>query len=142
MSIGDQGPADSNAPFVLDFVAHVSVELALDHHLVRREPELAERFYTALQDCDAAIVEREAGQLGAVDASGLGDEVRAFVARRFAPRYRDEAVLTGVLQYILSLTRVPGPAPETLGRAIAAAIAVVEPDALWVALDRVTVPRG
>jgi hypothetical protein len=132
-SVGDEQTA-ADSPIVIDFVAHVAVELALDHHLVRRQPELAERFYAALQACDSAEVEREAGRLGAVDASGLGDEVRGFVERRFAPRYRDGDVLTDVLAYILSLTRAPSPSRTTLGRAIAAAIEVVEPDRLWPAM--------
>ncbi len=130
-------PYDAH-PAASEFLAHVAVELALDHHLVRAMPGRAERFYAALTAVDFDRLDARISRLGAVDAAGLAEELRAFVARRFAPRYAEPGALAAVLRYVLGLTRVDVDLPTAIfSAAIEAAIPLSQPDALWPALSPV-----
>ena len=116
----------------LDIAAHIAVELALDHVLVRREPSAAERFYDQLACCDVALAEQIVGVLGDVDARGLGVEIRGFVARRFLRRFARCTTLAQVLRYILSLTSFRGGfAFERLCALTESAVRIVEPEKIW-----------
>ena len=58
---------------VIDFLAHVALELMLDHRVVREEPRAAEEIYDRIGSCSFDFVEQEIGLLGDVDARGLAE---------------------------------------------------------------------
>ncbi len=119
-------------PAVLEFVAHLAVELALDGHLLRAEPGLAREFYGTLGLCDPQRAEHLAAAVGAVDARGLRCELEAFLARRFLERYTDREALVAAMRIVLGLAGVrPGPPEGLLRAALEAAENVAEPGQIW-----------
>jgi hypothetical protein len=120
---------DGVHPALADFLVHMAIELVLDQQLLHAEPGLADRFYDVIAACDPAIVARRVGVLGAVDATGLDEVIRQFVARRFLRQYRTQAGLADVVRIVLELAEIPLP-PERfiadLLTASAARVAVVE----------------
>ncbi|MBK9128438.1 MAG: hypothetical protein IPM13_11670 [Phycisphaerales bacterium] len=127
------GPCDVH-PAMVDFLSHVAVELALDHHLLSREPTLVDEFYDAVAGCDADWVEVATGRMVGVDTSGLGEVVRAFVRRRFIRVYATHRGLSEVVHVILELARFPHPPTRVVGRLISEALVRVSPAAVWAAL--------
>lgn len=117
---------------LLDFFSHIAIELALDHALLRRRPGLADRFYDDLARCDRAEVETRVARLGAVDTTGLGDVIGAFVARRFLRWYAQPEGLMEATRLILSRTSVTVPADgRFLAELFERAIPLADPDAVW-----------
>ena len=116
---------------VADFLAHVALELVLDHRLVCDEPARGEDFYDLLAQCDSREVERIMGTILGQPLPGLAAEIDGFIDRRFLPRFRDTQTLAHVLQYIGGLTRVPMPAKEVFAAAIAGALERLEPARIW-----------
>lgn len=127
-------PRDGTHPALLDFLAHLAVELALDHHLLREDPGLVAGFYRAVGGADAEVAAERVRRLGAVDTTGLAEVIRSFVARRFLARYATEAGLADVVRIVLELAGIPRPAPATVAGLLAAAAACVEPGDVWPAL--------
>lgn len=126
---------DAAHPAVLDFVAHVAVELALDHRLVCADADLPRRFYADYDEIAPREVEQRVGPLGRVDATGLGDLIARFRARGFLHQYDSRAGLCDVLHRILRHTRIPAaPAEESIARAVDCAAAISDPAAVWTAL--------
>lgn len=122
---------------VVEFLTHLGIELALDSRLVRDDPQRAARFYDTLAGCDATDVERRVSVLGGVDARGLGEEIAGFIGRRFLCRCGEPEVLTGVVQWVVSLTTIRAPlAPQMLQRLLAHAVELVEPARVWEGLTR------
>ncbi len=129
-----RGAADGGtpAPVWLDFAAHVAVELAIDHLLARRLPAAAEGFYDRLARCDCDLAEALTGELGDVDATGLGAEVRGFIGRRFLPKFARVETLAQVLRYILRLTSLAGAIDGGRLRDLTqTAVRIVEPEKIW-----------
>lgn len=123
---------DAAHPAVLDFVAHVAVELALDHRLVCADTELPHRFYADYDAVTPHEVEQRVGRLGRVDATGLADLIAGFRVRGFLHRYGTRAGLLDVLQRILRHTRIPAaPADDALARAVDCAATIADPAAVW-----------
>jgi hypothetical protein len=123
---------DAAHPAVLDFVAHVAVELALDHHLVRADGALPYRFYADFDAIEPLAVERRVGRLGRVDATGLGAQIAAFRTGGFLHQYGTRAGLCDVMQRILRHTRIPAaPAADALARALDCAVSIADPAATW-----------
>lgn len=130
-------PEAERGAIVVDFAAHVAIELTLDHKLALRRPDRAEQFYDTLLACDPQRLADTAGSLGRVDTAGLAREVSDFVRRRFVPHFARRETIAAVLHYVLSLSRVrPLPTDQTQQRLIAAALEIVDPDALWPELTR------
>lgn len=128
----NRAPGDGTHPALLDFLAHIAVELTIDRALVREAPQLADRFFDALEQCDYAGVEERIGRLAAVDASGLQDLLRTFVGRRFLRNYGCRDALLGVMRHILSLTSVRQAPPDRLLLGLLdAARERVDPAAIW-----------
>ncbi len=119
-------------PALLDFLAHVALELALDRRLLERDESLAVRFYHDLSDADAPDTEQLSAGITGVDTRGLAQIVQAFLARRFVLRYRCDDGLCDILARVLRLTSVPIAAPADLLRdTVRAACELAEPDAVW-----------
>lgn len=117
---------------VADFLAHVAVELALDHHLVLNDPHLPERFFQCLEHCDPQRVTDDVSRVGGVDACGLADEISAFITRRALSRYADPDVLVGVLHFLLDIVGVTERPPNsTLREVVDVAIMQASPEAVW-----------
>ncbi|MGE0479279.1 MAG: hypothetical protein AB7Q17_02285 [Phycisphaerae bacterium] len=117
---------------LLDFVTHVAIELAIDHHLLRADAGLANDFYAALSPCDPAEVERLLAPVGDVDARGMAAEIRAFVGRRALERYREPPVLVRVLHHVLGLVGVTRPEPDpAVARIVAYALEAIDLAQLW-----------
>ena len=123
--------ADNVSGTVADFLAHVALELALDHRLICENPARGEDFYDLLAQCNTAAVERVMGEIRGAHVLGLAREIDAFIARRFLPRFRDPEVLVTVLRYIGGLTRVPMPASSTFLSAVSGALDLLEPGFVW-----------
>jgi hypothetical protein len=116
---------------VLDFLAHLALELALDRQLVCADRHLPERFYAHLGDCDLDLVERRLTVIAAVDARGLGDVVRGFLARRFLLRYVDHDALLVVIHQLLERLPIQLPPAAWLRELLDAAIALARPHEVW-----------
>jgi len=126
---------DDAHPLVLDFLAHVAVELALDHRLVCTDRLAPDRFYDLLSACELDQVEQRVGVLADVNARGLAPVIRAFIARRFLRRYVSPAALVVVLRRVLRLTTVATGAPDDLlERIVQHTIELADPAAVWGAM--------
>lgn len=124
-------PVDAAHPTLIEFLAHMSIELALDHRLLADDPALADRFYDVVATCDAADVARRVGVLGTVDTAGLDEAIRKFIARRFLRHYRTQRGLTDVVRIVLSLADISCPPEQHLEALIQRAVSVAEPGAVW-----------
>jgi hypothetical protein len=121
-------------PALVDFVAHVAIELVMDHHLVRAAPARVERFYELLAGCDPGVVAQRVAVLGAVKTHGLEDVVRRFVERRFLRHYRAREGLADVVRILLALAQMPAVPELVLERVFTRAVRLVRPGAIWAAL--------
>jgi hypothetical protein len=119
---------------MLEFLAHVAIELALDHHLVRRDAALVDRFYAQIGRADHAAVERAMPSLVGVDASGLAELLRGFVRRQFIRSYITRQGLVEVIYIVLTLAAFPMPPVRTVQRLISNAIELAVPEQVWSAL--------
>ncbi|MEW6252755.1 MAG: hypothetical protein AB1716_19135 [Planctomycetota bacterium] len=121
-------------PAVLDFVAHMAVELALDHHLLRAKVGLADRLYDLLAMCDPELAAERAGRLGAVDAGGLGPIIRSFVGRRYMHGYVRRDGLVEAIGLVLTAAEIPVPQADALHAYLGCALELVDPARLWAEL--------
>ena len=127
-----QAVATDIHPAVFDFLTHVAVELAMDHHLVCDDPALPQRFYDDMCGCDFARVERSTAALTAADTAGFAALIQRFVDRQFLAFYHELDALADILGRVLALTVVKQPAPPTLLTAIMhRASEIVRPDEIW-----------
>ncbi len=125
---------DGVQPALLDFLAHVAVELAMDHRLLRDDPTLVDEFYGVVSDCDARVVAERVGEIGAVDTGGLDEVIRGFIERRFLRHYRTQAGLADAVRVVLSLADIPALPDGVLAELFVGAVELVEPGRVWEAL--------
>jgi hypothetical protein len=119
-------------PVLLDFMAHVALELVLDHRVVCAHPQIGERIYDRIASCDARAVEQRVSVLGKVDARGLAAEIASFVSRRFLPRFARRETLPQIIDFVLSLTDPEGTPPQsTIHELLEIAHEMVEPETVW-----------
>jgi len=121
-------------PALLDFLAHVAVELALDHHVLRGEPHLPDRFYDVVAAAPPEQVAQRLSSLTGVAADGLTEVLRGFVRRRFLRRYASTAGLANVLRIVLQLAEMPAAPDALLHRLTSEAVELVRPTEVWVGL--------
>jgi hypothetical protein len=126
--------ADGTHPALVDFLAHMAIELVLDHHLLLARPALADEFYGVVSACDPASVAERVGILGAVDTAGLDEVIRQFITRRFLRHYRTHAGLADVVRIVLSLARIPAPPDRLVDDLLWRATQMVMPRAVWEAM--------
>jgi hypothetical protein len=120
---------------IWDLASHVALEFALDRHLVCRDADLAERFYTQLAACDLGVVEQQVGTLAGVDARGLRRTIGGLLARRYLHRFRSISAVRQALQLVLELGSVrPLPAKGALNELVSAAALLVDPHCVWAGL--------
>ncbi len=126
--VADRAPR--SAP--IDFLAHVAVELMLDHRLARAEPQAVEDIYGQIGLCRSDLVERQVGLLGDVDARGLGHEIRRFISRRFLGQIARRDTLLRAVDYILSLMTIrTAPPRSTICTLLDASAELVDPETIW-----------
>jgi hypothetical protein len=119
-----------------DLASHVALEFALDRHLVCRDADLAERFYTQLAACDLGTVEQQVGMLAGVDARGLRRTIGGLLARRYLHRFRSISAVRQALQLVLELGGVrPLPAKGALDELVSTAALLVDPQCVWAGLS-------
>lgn len=121
-------------PALIDFVGHMGIELALDQRLLHERPELVERFYGVVSQCDPSVVAARVGELGDVDTRGLDRILAQFFANRFLQRYTELAGLVEVVQIVLGLAEIMPPREAFLARHLSRAVTLVEPAAVWAEL--------
>jgi hypothetical protein len=120
--------AENCHPAVLDFLAHVSLELALDSHLLTRDATLAKRFYAAFGACEPQIVETSAAAITRVSTAGLARIISGFHRRQFLTKYDDPRHLARILRLVFAKTRLRiCPPPTLLSAAIESALAFADP---------------
>ena len=120
---------------LLDFLTHLAIELAIDHHLVRADAEAADRFYEQLAVCDLALAEQRVGELADVNTDGLGEVIRGFLARRFLHRYRGRTGLLTVMQRVLELAAIRDmPSSALVEQTLDHATTLVVPQRIWAEL--------
>ncbi len=122
---------DGVHPALVDFVVHAGVELALDHNLLRRQPDLADEFYDAVSACSPVDVAGHVSQLGDVDTAGLEDVLRQFFARRFLRSYRTPEGLVCAMQLVLGFIDVPQPPRAFIAEVFRQAVEMSDPAAVW-----------
>ncbi len=125
---------DGVHPSMIEFLAHVSIELAMDHHLVRRDAALVDRFYQQIAAADHAAIENAMPGLAGVDAAGLAELLRGFVQRRFIRSYITRQGLVEVVYIILTLAAFPMPPVRTVQRLLSNALAITLPETVWQAM--------
>lgn len=117
---------------LLHFVAHLALELELDHRVICADPQVGEDIYESIALCDLHAVERKVGELGGVDARGLAQEIREFISRRFLPRFVRRGTLVRVVDFVLSLTnRRAMPSKNVIGELLEAVQGMVDPEIIW-----------
>jgi hypothetical protein len=117
---------------LIDFLAHVALELMLDHRLACEEPQVAEQIYDRIGSCSLDFVEQQVGLLGDVDARGLAREMQGFISRRFLMRFARRDTLLRVVNFILSLTTIGTAPPRSTIRALLdASETLVDPETIW-----------
>lgn len=121
-------------PALLDFLAHVALELALDHHLLRADGGRVEAFYDLIERAAPEHVAHLAATLGDVDTAGLADVLTSFTRRRFIRHYVTVHGMADALQLVLMFARFPMPPRAVIEGLIADAVAVAEPARVWDAL--------
>lgn len=126
------GPSDAH-PAMVDFLAHVALELALDHRLIERDPGVVDSFYRLVGAVDPQIMEPAVAALAGVDARGLGETVAGFVRRRFIRIYATHRGLCETIFVILELARFPQPPPRVVEQLVAEALVRASPSAVWAA---------
>ena len=93
---------------------------------------MGEEIYDRIALCDYEVVEREISPIGDVDASGLADEVRLFVGRRFLPRFIDVETISPVVEYVLGLASVrEKPSFDVIRAVVGDAVRIIEPARVW-----------
>lgn len=128
--------ADGVHPALVEFLVHMSLELALDHHLLTTAPDLVERFYGVVAECDPRLAAARVGVLGAVPTDGLDEVIRQFVARRFLRHYRTPAGMTDVVRIVLKLAEIPAPPDALLDDITARSVVLADPAEVWAGLSR------
>ena len=120
-------------PWLVDFLAHLIIEIMLDRALMDRDATLVERFYDRLADADPLLAARHIGRIGKVDAAGLDETIRLFVARRFLRHYATEEGLRRSVRLTLGLVRFEVPAVlATIGDTmLARAAQICAPAVVW-----------
>jgi len=117
---------------LVDFLAHLAIELALDHRIMIELPHVGGEIYERIALCDFDVVEQEIGAIGAVDAAGLADVTRRFVARRFLPYFARFETIPRVMDFVLNLTDVrEKPAGVILESLASDAARIVDPQVVW-----------
>jgi hypothetical protein len=125
-------PRDGLHPMVVDFLAHVSVEIALDYVLLKRAPDLTKRYYATLAEADPTATARRAGRIGAVDTRELENVIALFMEKRFLERYRTQEGLGYAVGGALSLTSLDIEPPRAMIEdMLARACQCVEPETVW-----------
>ena len=118
--------------FLIDFVAHLALELVLDHRVVCASPPVAEDIYDRIASCSPRAAEQRVSELANVDARGLAQEIDAFVSRRFLPRFAQPDTLPRVVDFVLNLTELPAPPPRAvINQLLEIAQRIVEPEVIW-----------
>jgi acyl carrier protein phosphodiesterase len=69
------------------FLAHVIVEILLDHYLLNKNPDLALKFYSQLLKCDVKQIVTSTEKHFSLDLIGLGDLIHKFLVTRFLEGY-------------------------------------------------------
>lgn len=126
--------ANGQHPALVDFLAHMAIELALDCRLLSDDSGLADRFYDVVAGCDPVTVAEHAGVLGAVDTRGLDDVVRRFIERRFLRHYRTPGGLADVVRIVLGFAGIPVPPNRLVDDLLAGAARLAQPTAVWTEL--------
>lgn len=119
---------------VLEFTAHVAIELALDHHLVVGRPGLVNEFYAALAASSLVDLEDSIAHVAGVTAPGLRGAVQAFLDRAYLHHYSGPAGVCRAIGGLLQLIRVDAPSEALIRRMVDNAIERVDLDSLWEAL--------
>jgi hypothetical protein len=123
---------DGIHPTLVDFLAHIALELTIDQRLLEENRRLADRFFDSLEACDYAAVESHVGQLAGVNARGLEDLLGSFVGRRFLRHYTRREALVGVMRHTLGLTSVRHlPGDHLLWELLEQATQLVHPPTVW-----------
>jgi hypothetical protein len=117
-----------------EFLAHLSIELALDVALLHEDPGLIDEFYGVVGAADLHDFAVRVGALAAVDTAGLGEVLDRFVQRRFLRHYLSPAGLADVVRIVLGLADIPMPPDHVIAAMLAAAGALVSPQEVWAAL--------
>ena len=87
------------------FLAHVIMEILLDHYLLNREPDLARKFYTQLHKCDIKLIVAATEEHFAQNMNGLGDLLNKFLVTRFLEGYIELEKLIYPVNRMLMRTR-------------------------------------
>jgi len=119
-------------PVLTDFIAHVALELVLDHRVICADAQVGEDIYDHMALCDPEVVEQWMGALGSVDARGLAREIQRFVRERYLPRFARRDTLIRVVDSVLGLTKLrTRPSKSVVRELLDAAQAIVEPEIVW-----------
>ncbi len=104
------GPDEGMRP---SFLGHILVEILLDATLIARDPERLERYYTALETIDPAVVQQAVNRMAARPAVRLAGMIPLFARERFLWDYADDAKLCFRLNQVMRRVRLPA-LPERL----------------------------
>jgi hypothetical protein len=89
------------------FLGHIVLELLLDAELIRRNPELLDRYYAAFQAIDPEIVAGVVTRLATIPAPGLAHLIPLYVKERFLADYLDDRRLLHRLNQVMRRVKLP-----------------------------------
>jgi hypothetical protein len=96
------------------FVGHVLTEVLLDAELLRADPTLTERYYTALRTLEPKEVEHVAARLTPAAPRGLARLVTGFVDARVVEEYAYDECVARRLDQTFARVRQPAIGPALL----------------------------
>ena len=105
--------------FRAHFLGHVLTEVLLDSALLERDPSLGERYYDALAEVDASVVQAYAEAVTGAPLTRLDELVDRFRRERFVLGYVDDALVVHKIAQVARRVGLP-PLPEEVATVIAA----------------------
>lgn len=105
VAVRDALPADDG--FRPSFLGHILVEILLDAVLIADDPGQLERYYEALADLDAELVESAINQMVPRGTQRLAPLIPLFSRERFLSDYLDDAKLTFRLNQVMRRVKLP-----------------------------------
>lgn len=111
VQLRDRLPGD--AGFRPTFVGHILIEMFLDGIAIRRRPDLAERYYQAIEEVGADEIERCVNQITGKPTNGLRPVIERFLEVKFLYDYLDGERLLFRLNQVMNRVGLE-PLPRSL----------------------------
>lgn len=111
VQLRDRLPGDTG--FRPMFVGHILIEMLLDAHWIRDSKSLADRYYAAVANADAGVIQQAVVTMTGKSVVGLVDVIGRYRTARFLYDYLDHAKLLMRINQVMARVGL-APLPESL----------------------------